>query len=42
MSQEEMMALMQESMAAMASMGYAIPADSQAAMNEMMAMLAQC
>lgn len=42
MSSAEMQAMMQESMAAMAAMGYAMPADTQAAMDQMMAMLAQC
>lgn len=42
MSSEEMMAEMQTMMAELAAMGYAFPAESQAGIDQMMAMLAQC
>lgn len=42
MSREEVMAEVQEAMAQLAAMGYALPGDSQAGIDEFMAMMAQC
>jgi uncharacterized protein YraI/quercetin dioxygenase-like cupin family protein len=42
MSREEVMAEMQTAMAELAAMGYAMPADSQAGLDQFMAMMEQC